>query len=269
MALDAGAFRWIRRNSRVLTLAVSVLSALAAGIVWLYPKVGAIFRSDLTLTVERLESTTPPDLVIWGRDAAIRIQRLHEDAAEDTTGVLEPHGIDQLADAATAQRLQRWFGGVEVLRLDVRNNTSRTIDDVHLRLEGVGPVWSLAASGTFLPQEQAADFVGKFRIPEGFRSDVVFPELPPLPPRGELRLLLYALEAPRSEPQLTAPNTSVRIERIIRIRRGWIVGILEEPWRLLGMLSNILIATSLVFLTLAILVPLLRSRRRPSGAPGE
>lgn len=200
------------------------------------------FRPDLVLRIDRDQSTLPPDVKAWAESAAIRLGVFAEEFGTTTITPEEEEllrGVDTLLGLSkqeTAQRLQNWTGDFEALRLQIRNQTNRTLAGVRVRVDNANHLWSVELQGNFITNREIEVFLKNLARGE-IRSGLVLPELPPLPAESVLDLILYLDTARFAEAHISAQHVSTDIEEVIRLEDSWLVTLYREPWLLLMLLS--------------------------------
>jgi hypothetical protein len=177
---------WLKRNVRALEALVAVVAIITA-VVASWPYLQNATKRDLLLEVQRNESTIPFDLMKWSKDVAFALELLPKQLAD------EPLFLDRLRPLATSDTAKRLpflnsSQGLALLTLTVKNQANHTVSGTRLYVTDLqGRLWDVYAWGSFLTEEEAKVFAQQVKSASGIgNSNLVLPELPPLPPQNLL-----------------------------------------------------------------------------------
>lgn len=222
-------WRWLAQNSSALQGAAAVLVLISAfvaapAVIW------RSLKPDLVIEVDPDQGTVPPELLEWVRD----VQSELVEALEDLPKVKKEswQKLRDLTASMSNERLAALYGvgdTIARLRLEVRNQTDRVISGVRISLDHIYRIWSISAKGTFLTNEETQNFIGKVK-PARSTSRLVLPELPPLPPRSSLEVILYG-SVENADVEVSAQGATTKVERIVEVENTWLVDWYMNPYK--------------------------------------
>lgn len=219
-------WRWLAQNSSALQGAAAVLVLIGAFVA--APTV--IWRSlkpDLVIQVDPDQSTVPPHLLDWVRDVRSEIVEVLEDLPK-----VKKESWQKLRDLTASMSNEQLYGvgdNIARLHLEVRNQTDRVISGVRISLDHIYRIWSISAKGTFLTNEETQNFIGKVK-PTRSTSRLVLPELPPLPPKNSLEVILYG-SVEDADVEVSAQGATTKVERIVEVENTWLVDWYRNPYK--------------------------------------
>jgi hypothetical protein len=220
---------WLKRNVRALEALVAVVAIITA-VVASWPYLQNATKRDLLLEVQRNESTIPFDLMKWSKDVAFALELLPKQLAD------EPLFLDRLRPLATSDTAKRLpflnsSQGLALLTLTVKNQANHTVSGTRLYVTDLqGRLWDVYAWGSFLTEEEAKVFAQQVKSASGIgNSNLVLPELPPLPPQNLLIIYLLGSFTKSSQATITVPADNFAVVDLVTVQRSWLIDMYLNP----------------------------------------
>jgi hypothetical protein len=223
-------WRWFARNVRsfqALAALAGIIAAVVTGLVYLQKAT----KPDLLFWAQWDNSTIPVDLIEWSKDVADGLKFLPKQLADEP---LFLERLRPLAASDTAKRLPflRSYQGLDRLALSVTNQAKHTVSGTRLQVTGLqGRLWDVYAWGTFLTEEEAKVFAQQVKSASGDGySDLVLPELPPLPPKNSLTInLLGSFKNSEATATIKVPADNFEVLDYVKLKRSWLIDMYLNP----------------------------------------
>jgi hypothetical protein len=263
MALWKRISAWLNTYKNALEGAVALVTLLGL-LVYMVKWVVHRSQPDLVAQVEVDEHAIPNDLIMWANWAWF--------------GRVQPSEPGHGGPAARSSLLELMYphpsSGIEkrfslpqnsgVLRISVFNQTDQAIPNVRVRTDGIAEMWDVEMGGSYLMNSEIQDYLS--RVPYGpSTSALALPQLPPIPPGGSVNLALYGDVSGTARAELSVPNHTSQITRIVKLPDTRLLTYYREPYRL----GPLLILTVLpVLVVLPFLAYAVRQRIVRRAVPG-
>ncbi len=225
----------------------------------------------LIVTVQRNESTIPPDLLDWGKGLAFELPPVADGLQDQLARLREKRpdrsvrpsddflllGIDS-SDERWATTLKKYaesparekiigmssedFGS---LILTLQNPSPAELKHIRINVGQVSRIWGASVVGTFLTQEEAESISQKAKARN---YQLALPEIESLPAGGTITLTLYGAGNPYSTVTAAVDGASVTTVNVLSVQDDWFLRIYRSHF-IQGMLYALLIAIALQALT--------------------
>lgn len=239
----SGLAGWFSRYSRALQGAVALFILLGLlPTAWRW--IARNFGSDLDVQVDWNPGTIPPGLSGWVGQVSGDLSILSEFETNPPKNQPFIAGLDGLIELSHSP-IQKLLLGSPIapddglLNIRIHNNSNEAISNVRLRVADFFPSWKVHLVGDFVTTTEAKGFYDKVETQSG-ASDVVLPDLPPLPPNGVMSVSLYG-RGDFATVALSAPGRSYSVRNMTKIEDSTLVGIARHPFPAAWLATSILL----------------------------
>jgi hypothetical protein len=221
---------WFSKNSAALQGVAALTLILAASIPVLRWIVRS-YRADVTVQLDWSGSAIPPDLSEWTREIGTPLQEVAD--SESKSGAQPPiwamTRLIELAKSRTGELLskQKLSDRSGCLNIVIQNNSDEVVSNLRVRVSRFHSFWRAFIAGQFLTKKETDDFNSKGGEENNY-SDVVLPELPPLPANGVVTVSVYG-DGEFSDVDVSASGHSTRVSKTVRIQDSWFTSVLRNP----------------------------------------
>ena len=122
-----------------------------------------------------------------------------------------------------------------MLTLTATNQAKHSVSGTRLHVTGLkGRLWNVYALGTFLTKEEAKVFAQQVKSASGVgNSNLVLPELPPLPPQNSLTIYLLGSFKEGSQATITVPADNFAVLDYVTLQRSWLIDMYMNPLKMI------------------------------------
>jgi hypothetical protein len=234
-------WQWLRDNSAALQGAAAVV-VIVGGLIAVSTYLGRVTRPDIILRVSEGEHPVIyPRMWQW-------IQRVHEAVEalpKETEATPERRRLVALAREVQASEVPTMRRST----LEIVNQSDRAISGARLRFKPfVGLLPEFGLSATFMTGAEMERYLAQVRERElGPAADVLFPELPQIPPGGVVTLDMYSTQL--VDVDISVPGATSRIIRVVKVDETWPIDWYLNPSKaLLPLIGAIALAVIVTFL---------------------
>lgn len=236
-------WNWLDRNSSQLQGLAAVV-AILAGLAAVPFVVSKWLQPDMTIKVTAEPSSIPPALDDWVQEAARLLKGLPEPTKGDPDSFEDLRQLQAKGPLDPTRAENSWaLREPSSLRIDVANHADKVISGVRLRIDRAYPSWGLGLSATFLTADEVVAWEKSIPL-SAVGPTFVLPELPPLPPRSAITLVVYG-RVVDADVSATVPDASFSVIPTVRLEDKGLVALFLRPYWL-----------PLVFFLLALVVVL-------------